>query len=337
MSLSRLGTKYFKLAVGIDAIGKETDVDISARCPICGDSQKKKNSKRLHFYTKGSDLELVHCFNGDCELHGNHKSIYKFLKEHYPTLFDSYKRENMMTTVEKLASGNLEDAFSGIDNKVEEKKEILTQDLSMFLTKIEDKPEALEYIKSRGLEYNKEAFGQWYYGHQDLKIGDILYKITNAIVLPLYYKNEMYGFYSRNISDKTFYTYNNPANIGYKIFNWFNIDKESPVYIYEGIFDMIAGGFKNSIALMGAKLPEERLKELKHPIFVLDNDKTGLLNSLNYCKRGYSVYIQPNNLKEKDMNDLMKQHNFNFQKMRELIQNNIYSGIMAEVRIKEKL
>ena len=56
---------------------------------------------------------------------------------------------------------------------------------------------------------------------------------------------------------------------------------------------------------MGAKIPEERLKELKKPIFVLDNDRTGILNSINYAERGYSVYVQPNEYKEKDMNELM--------------------------------
>ena len=30
--------KFFKLAVGQDRIGHETEIDINAKCPICGDS-----------------------------------------------------------------------------------------------------------------------------------------------------------------------------------------------------------------------------------------------------------------------------------------------------------
>jgi DNA primase len=107
------------------------------------------------------------------------------------------------------------------------------------------------------------------------------------------------------------------------------------VFIYEGIFDAIAGGLPNSIALMGAKMPEERLKELKYPVFVLDNDKTGMINSIDYARRGYQVYVQPDMYKEKDMNDLLLSHpELDVQTM---IQNNIYTGISAEVRLKSKL
>ena len=117
--------------------------------------------------------------------------------------------------------------------------------------------------------------------------------------------------------------------------NWFNVDKSKPVYIYEGIFDAIAGGFENSIALMGAKMPEVRLSELEKPVFVLDNDKVGLVNSLEYAKRNHTVYVQPEKYPEKDMNDLMIKHpEIN---TRDLIEQNLFTGIMAQVRIKAKL
>ena len=125
------------------------------------------------------------------------------------------------------------------------------------------------------------------------------------------------------------------ANIGYKVWNWFNVKKDQPVFIYEGIFDAIAGGLPNSIALMGAKLPEERLKELKYPVFVLDNDKTGMINSIDYAKRGHQVYIQPEKYSEKDMNDLLMNHQGLDVSL--MIQQNLYSGISAEVRLKAKL
>ena len=37
MALSLVDIKYFKMAVGLENIGKETAIDISARCPVCGD------------------------------------------------------------------------------------------------------------------------------------------------------------------------------------------------------------------------------------------------------------------------------------------------------------
>jgi len=329
--LDRLDIKYFKLAVGMDSIGKETDVDISARCPICGDSRKKKSAKRLHLYTKGN-VTNVNCFNGDCSC--KNKTVYSFLRDFFPALLGQYKKENFGNTIEKLAKGDTEDVFGQF--KKEEKKvtEVLIHDLSPYFKDISKVPAALEYLEGRGYSYKEHRYGKWYFAEQDLKIGETLYRTNNSLVIPLYYNNQMYGFYSRNIYDKTFATYMHDANIGYKIWNWFNIKKDQPVFIYEGIFDAIAGGLPNSIALMGAKIPDERLNELKHPVFVLDNDKTGLINSLSYAEKGHSVYVQPNNFVEKDMNELLLNNDID---VSDLIQNNLYNGIAAQIRIKAKL
>lgn len=331
--LDRLDVKYFKLAVGLDSIGRENDVDITARCPVCGDSRSNKRSRRLHLYVKNS-VTNVNCFNGDCPVHN--KTMYSFLRDFFPALIGQYKKEQFGTTVEKLARGETGDVFGQFKKEeVKKESEVLVHDLTPYLKDISDVPQALEYLKGRGYNYKESRYGKWYFGYQDLKIGETLYKITDAIVIPLYYNGKMYGFYSRNIHNKTFYTYMHDANIGYKLWNWFNIKKDQPVFIYEGIFDAIAGGLPNSIALMGAKMPEDRLKELKYPIFVLDNDKTGMINSIDYAKRGYQVFIQPDKYKEKDMNDLlMNHHDLDVSLM---IQQNLYTGISAEVRLKAKL
>jgi hypothetical protein len=329
--LDRIDVKYFKLAVGLDNIGVESSGDISARCPVCGDSRSNKRKKRLHLYNKNG-ITNINCFNGDCP--ARNKTVYGFLKEFNPTLLPQYKRENFGNTLEKLANGG-EDVFSKFKKKEPEKEsEVLSHDLSEYLRDISESPEALAYLEQRGLPYNEHHFGKWYYGYQNLQIGDTVYPITDSVVIPLYYKQEMYGFYSRSIHDKTFYTYMHDTNIGYKLWNWFKIDKTAPVFIYEGIFDAIAGGLPNSMALMGAKMPEERLKELKFPVFVLDNDKTGLYNSLEYAKLGYKVYIQPDKYPEKDMNEFMLRNDIS---PCDIITQNLFTGISAEVRIKGKL
>lgn len=327
--LDRLDVKYFKLAVGLDNIGKESDIDIAARCPVCGDSRKNKRTKRLHIYKKG-EVTNVNCFNGDCPC--QNKSVYGFLREFFPELLNQYKRENFGNTMEKLAKGGTEDVFQQFKKEETPKEsEVLIHDLTPYLHKIEEHPEALEYINKRGFNYDSK-YGQWYFGFQDLKIGEITYKITDAIVIPLYYNDQMYGFYSRSIKDKTFYTYMHDANIGYKIWNWFNIDKDEPVYIFEGIFDAMSSGYDNVIAAIGAKIPEERIKELKYPIFCYDDDKTGLMNAMQQANNGYKVFVQPPGY-AKDMNENM----LNGVDCKKLIHDNLHTGISAEVRIKAKL
>lgn len=102
--LDRLDVKYFKLAVGFDSIGRENEVDITARCPVCGDSRSHKSKKRLHLYVKNS-VTNVNCFNGDCPVHN--KTMYSFLRDFFPALIGQYKKEQFGTTVEKLAQERL--------------------------------------------------------------------------------------------------------------------------------------------------------------------------------------------------------------------------------------
>ena len=366
MSLSNLDIKYFKISVGQENIGKESSVDIVARCPICGDSQKNKRSKRLHLYIKNNETR-INCFNSGCKC--TNKSTYGFLKSFYPNLLENYKRENFIQNLSHL-SGNSEsgDVFANITNTTnkkepatatetnddfgsvdswfpeeadykvehipEQQKPVLVHNLFDYFENILEHDEAINYLSKRGFDYFNSNF-EWYFGIQDLQIGDKLYKLTNALIIPLYYSDEMYGFYSRNIYSKEFFTYIPDQNTGYKIFNFFKIDKEKECYIFEGIFDALSMKEDNVIALMGAKIPEERLKELKNPVFVLDNDKTGILNSIEYAKKGYKVYIQPDIYREKDMNELMLNHpELDVSKM---IKENLYTGISAEIRLKSKL
>lgn len=304
--LDRIDIKYFKMAVG-DSNIRETDNDIAVSCPVCGDSRTKHNSRRLHLYKKG-DYTGVNCFNGDCPV--ENKTVFSFLRDFFPNHLSSYRREKFQDNMQQLSQTSLlgKQSFPGddvFDFAKEPKSELVdfedwenteiaklsskispvaSIDLRGYITPIEKVSQALEYIKSRGLSYSPESYGRWFYGHQNLEIDDVLYKVQDSIIIPLYTDSsftKMYGFYSRSISGKFFSTFMQDINVGYKIWNYFNIDNTKEVYIFEGIFDAIASGLDNVIALMGAKLPEDRLKEINNPVFVLDNDRTGLLHQRN--------------------------------------------------------
>ena len=350
--LDRIDIKYFKIAVGNSNI-KETDSDIAVSCPVCGDSRTNRNSRRLHLYKKG-DHTGVNCFNGDCAV--ENKTVFSFLRDFFPNHLSSYRREKFQDNMHQLSSSGSEDVFNfGVTKEPEKETQfdwetsevadfdnpvnsVKSFDLRPFITPLREVPVALDYIKSRGLTYDPELYGEFFYGTQELNIDDTVYKIKNNIIIPLYADikdpSSMYGFYARNISEKFFCTYMADINIGYKVWNFFNIDNTKEVYIFEGIFDAIASGLDNVIALMGAKLPEDRLKEINHPVFVLDNDRTGLLNSIEYARKGCRVYIQ-NKYTQKDINSLM-QENPDLD-VTSFIKKNLYSGILAEVNIKQKL
>lgn len=360
--------KYFKLATNASEY-KESDNVVACRCPICGDSKTRKNAKRLNLYTKdGVDTDFVSCFNAGCPC--ENKTIYSFLRDFYPDLLPRYKKEVFHQKIDTLKqasqletkkiktfdfenseiadkiessnsnnSKNTENEFDFMNTEIADKKdtsnnssivvnkEPLLYDLKPFFKPLT--PEAIEYLKNRLITPRDD----WFIAKTDINIGDTLYKIKDFLIIPLYKDNLMYGFYSRSLHKKTFITF--ISTTGYKVWNWFNIDKNKEVFITEAIFDGISTGLQNIIANLGAKLPQDRLDELKQPVFCLDNDKTGIENSIKYSEQGYKVFIMPNKYHEKDFNELKLKHpDLNIS---ELVKNNIYKGISAITRLKLKL
>lgn len=320
--LDAMDIKYFEFAVGSN-IKTRNASDISAFCPICGDS-KRGNKARLHLYESGT-VTNVNCFNGGCPV--ENKTMYSFLRDFYPNLLENYKREMFQSNISKL-SNEYENVFSEIEKA--KPKDLQTLRLDKLFEPLND--DCLEFLNKRGIKYDPKKYGNWYYSKVSIQLGEEYLGVRNSIIIPLYFENRIYGFYSRRLDKKQFFTYIH-TNVGYKVWNLFNVDLDKPVYIFEGIFDAIASGLDNVVACMGAKINQERLDEMKQPIFVLDNDKTGLLNSLKYSKGGYPVYVQPSEYPEKDMNDFAMVHGCGAS----VIKDNIFSGIVAQVKIKQKL
>lgn len=318
---------YFKMAVGTDRIKHETLSDISARCPICGDSKYSKNKARLHLYERNG-VTLVNCFN-DCAVHN--MSMFRFLKTYYPNLFPLYKNEVNESKIKSLKKDLTEYDLLGDFKSLEVKdKPPVTFNLSKYF-KTSDKIE--NYLESRGLEHFP-IFGDFYLG-SNITIDNKNFPINNYIIIPLYYYNEWYGFYSRSLTEHRFYTYIPDKNQGYKLWNYYNLDKSKTIYIFEGIFDAMSAyssGIENVCACMGATPPLDLIKDLD-VVFCLDNDQTGIKNSIKFVKQGFKTVIYPTDLKFKDCNEML-QNNID---LKSLILNNIYSGCLAEVKLRVKL
>lgn len=192
-------------------------------------------------------------------------------------------------------------------------------------------PKCKQYIEQRGItNYQPYVFTARSNAFLDGK----RFPIDGFIIIPLIKGNEIYGFYTRCIETKRFYTYIKPSYAGYKAWNIFNVDAEQPVYAFEGIFDALAAmqaGVTNCIALMGAKASENILKMFPHLVFCLDNDRTGIINSLTYCKQ-HRVVIWPYD-EFKDANEML---NAGID-LKDIITNNQLTGIRATIALKAKL
>ena len=323
MPLDPLDIRYFKMAVG--DVKSESANDVVARCPICGDSQHS-NKARLHLYCK-KDITLVNCFNGGCPC--SNRTVYTFLRDFYPQLFNNYKRDKFKTALK----GGIEDTFvdfmSGMQPSMPQETEAKTESLTQFLQPLSD--ECKQYLEKRQLRnYSKYVFT----AKSNAFLNGKRLPIQGFLIVPLIKGNEMYGFYTRSASKKVFYTYIKEHYVGYKAWNLFSVDLEQPVYIFEGIFDALSAmqcGLSNSIALMGAKPSQEMLRMIKHPVFCLDNDRTGILNSLEYSKH-YPVVVYPFD-EPKDANEMLLAGIDLF----DTITKNQLTGIRATVALKAKL
>ena len=324
--LSPIDIKYFKLAVGNAT--KDSNTDIAVKCPICGDSKIHKNSKRLHLYQK-NNITLVKCFNGGCEVNNN---MYNFLKLYYPDLLSSYKNEMYTQKIKgfkpvdfesDLVDTNLNeglikcdflDSKSDLSNtnlacnlncdSLKSETNFKIFQINSFLAPISEATK--DFLKSRKI-INYSDFGDFFSGKSFTHNGKY-YGISDFLVIPFYYKSNIYGFYSRSLTEKKFVTC--CLNEGYSIWNWFNVDLNSDLYIFEGILDALSFyelyGIKNIIALNTSKISEARLNEIKKPIFCLDNDSTGIKSMLNYVKNSkVKVITYPKDLECKDFNDIL--------------------------------
>ena len=340
--LNPIDILYFKMAVGQDRIKAETPTDISARCPICGDSKYSKNKARLHLYERDGKT-FVNCFN-ECSC--VNKTVFSFLRNYYPSLYDSYKREIFKDQLKTVI-----DDYSSDINKLDKsiKKSLSSVfDTSESIETLSIKPEILfklncfadepntvsEYFKNRGLRYKPEIFGKCFISKTKITIDDKNFPLVNYIIIPLYCNDSWYGFYSRSLTEHKFFTYIPAKNVGFKVWNLYNVDVNKSVYIFEGIFDALSAyqaGITNVVACCGATIPDNILKSFKDAVFCLDNDRTGIVNSLKYLKNGYKVVDWQNTCK--DCNEML---NAGIDLKSEIL-NNTVSGILGIVKMQTKM
>jgi len=337
--LDYLSIKYFKLAIDASSIKKDTNYEISSNCPLCNDRKH-----RLHLYRpKGFNQDVVHCFNDGCTLSEKHHNMINFLKLVKPEIINAYKREKFQDTVNAIKSNsnstntdlNIKDIIeknTGILNSKEQtqQKTDLKLPLDKLFQKCKDSKECTLYCQLRGFEPKDD----WYYSTDKFfTINEKTVFLENFLIIPIYFDGKYKGFYSRSIKEKKFSTFLLPGIEKIWVSSPNVISKNIEI-ITEGVFDAISSGFEKSGAMLSASLSEEYLMELnKDCIIALDNDKTGIQKSIKFIEKGFKVFIPPDNWKYKDFNEAV-QSGINLEKIKKIILNNSYSGILGLTKLK---
>ena len=287
------------------------------RCPICGDSQKNKSKTRGYLYGVKADV------NFRCHNCGASMTLSNFLKTLDPVIHKQYVFERFKNN--KTGRGTV----------VEEPKFDFKP--PQFAPKV-DLPRASEndaarlYLEKRLIDpkiFNyTPTFKKWVNTLVPNKFSDITYD-EPRIIIPLIYENQLIGFQGRALG---------PNSVKYitimldddapKIYGLDKINNEFPVYVTEGPFDSTF--VSNSIAMCGAD-GDVRKWGVDDPVWVYDNEPRSneiVKRISNTIDRGEKVVIWPNNINEKDINDMiLARHD-----VMDVLKSCTYSGLKAQLQ-----
>ena len=287
------------------------------RCPICGDSQKNKSKTRGYFYGVKADV------NFRCHNCGASMTLSNFIKQLDPVVHKQYIFERFKTSNSGRGTVVPEPKFDFKPPQFAPK---------LDLPKASEHPAARGYLEKRSLDASKfyytHAFKKWVNTLVPNKFDDIRYD-EPRIIIPLIYENQLIGFQGRALG---------PNSVKYitimldddapKIYGLDKINNGFPVFVTEGPFDSTF--VSNSIAMCGAD-GDVRRWGINDPVWVYDNEPRSheiVKRISSTIDRGEKVVIWPNNINEKDINDMiLAGHD-----VMGVLNSNTYSGLTAQLQ-----
>jgi len=310
------------------------------KCPICGDSLKKANKKRGYFYEKGASI-LFRCFNCDASM-----SFGKFLREFDPFVYKQYAMESYKERVQDTPKPLKEEISPLLGSKKSTQialKQAQTESNSVLgdavpLMTLDSKHPARLYYDARKLpsKYNSmfyfaENFFSWASKNTDkFEAAEENCKDHPRIIIPWYNgKQELFAYQARSIfgQEPKYYTIVLDTETP-KFFGVDRVDLSKKIYCCEGLFDSLF--LDNSLAVGSSALTTFSDKNLD-VVYVWDNEK----RNLEICKlmkkailANKQVVIWPNNLIQKDINDMVLSE----LDVKSIIKENTFCGIRAKLR-----
>ena len=297
------------------------------RCPYCGDSEKHRNKARGYLFTKNSGL-VYKCHN--C---GVGRSFGNFLKDQAMDLYDEYVMERYKAGLTGKGRNVADPTFKIEKPKFKKKGELQSIEC------LNNEHPAVGYLQGRQIP--KEHFANLYYtdkfctwvNTQKPTFKDVK-KDHPRIIIPFIDTNgEWFGFQGRSLNpdDKLRYITIMLDESRIKVFGLNRVDFDKTVYITEGPIDSLY--IDNAIAMAGADVDWSLLSN-KEAVFVFDNEQRNkeiITRMEKAIEKGYEIVIWPENLQEKDLNDMyIAGHD-----VQSLVEFNTYSGLQAQIKLSE--
>ena len=306
-------------------------------CPICGDS--KKNTRKARGNLKEFEGRLVYkCFNCGLSL-----SFGSFLKKLDPNIYDEYVMENYKESVSiKIPHANVKDVIQEVFKpKIE-----LTDAALDKLNRCDTLPithQSVKYLISRKIP--KDKWKLFWHTDKFKKFTNTLKQqfddIKNdhpRLIIPYFTAaGKMFAYQGRAYGDEQpkYFTIKLDENEE-KIYGLDMVDYSKRIYVVEGPIDSLF--LDNGLAVSGSSFDVSTVRSLaSNATLVMDNEPRNkeIMKQLSgYIDKGYSVVLWPDNVVEKDINEMILGGKTKDDIM-ELINNNTYSGLSAKLRYND--
>ena len=309
------------------------------RCPVCGDSETNKFKTRGYFYEHSGKLN-VKCHN--CSYSA---SLSRFIKTFNPMLYTEYRLEVLK------------------ENGQPEEPAPFVSDITKFATRRVDhfepfkelkkisqlKPEhpAKRYIVDRKIPsnthfriYYSPTYCQWVNTIIPDKFSEKAIALDEPrIVLPFIDTNGyVFGFTGRSISKTTNLRYSTIIldETKDKIFGLDTINRNKTVYIVEGPIDSLF--LNNCVAMAGSDVNLNNITSRDKLVIVYDNEPRNreIVKKIQKAiDQNYKVCIWPDNIEQKDINDMILKDNHTGSSIQHIIDSNTYEGLSAKLRLQQ--
>ena len=292
------------------------------RCPYCGDSSKKKNKARGYFYIKGNQ------FNFLCHNCGMSTTFNNFLKDTDPDIYNQY-------IIDKLKENGNESPKTQINKKPKLETIFGNKYGLMHVSELDYNHPARLYLRSRQIPtndvYYSDKFFAWGAKEFPHKFKETV-KDHPRIIFPAYDQHRnIIGYSCRSINgeEPKYYTLKLVEDF---VFGLNRIDKTKPVYVVEGGVDSLF--IPNCVAACTSSL--HRVKGLDDCFKILVPDNQNRNKEIvkligKFIDEDFNVVIWPENVKEKDINDLILA-GYSRDRIMEIIKANTFTGLEAKVR-----
>ena len=310
---------------------RKNDCAFQFACPICGDSAKDRGKSRGYVFRQKNlgDGLAFHCFN-----HGGSLSFKNFLKEVDPSLHQEYTTEDF---IEKRGGRPSQPVVPMSRAPEPRTQSVGLRGLPTISMLAEDHP-ARVYLTKRKIP--KEFLTKLYFAEDFAVLAaqfdpNMKLKSEPRIIIPCYSEDlKLWAVQGRSLpGDNRSLRYitikTHPDNP--KTFGMDRLNREKRIYVVEGPLDSLF--IPNCIAAAGSDIPNT-LPVAKCWV-AYDNERRNheiVENMLKAVSRGYHICVWPDNIKEKDINDMVIA-GYTKNKIREIIDCNSYQSMEARLHI----